>query len=94
MSNLCRGLPYPNIEKVELAIPVMCKTIISGVLDSDTLTDSLWALCYFSEGKKAKLMVIVKTGVAKNLIEIAKEESRIQTLIASLRVIGNITIGN
>ena len=47
ISNLCRGRPLPDLEKVRIAIPTLCKIIYSQT-DPDILADAAWALSYCS----------------------------------------------
>jgi len=47
ISNLIRGKPFPDWEKVKPALPVLQKHI-SEVFSHDVLSDALWTVSYIS----------------------------------------------
>lgn len=67
LSNLCRGRPPPNFEKVMRAVPSLAKVLIENDLD-DILVDVCWAISYLSDGGEERIPVILGTGVLNRLI--------------------------
>jgi len=59
LSNLCRGVPLPQYELIKPAISVLGRGILSGVLEGDGLSDSLWALANHCEGQKSRIQRLV-----------------------------------
>ncbi len=47
ISNLIRGKPFPDWEKVKPALPVLARHI-SEVFSPDVLSDALWTVSYIS----------------------------------------------
>jgi len=67
ISNLCRGKPLPELEKVEKATPTMA-AVMKRETDPDVLTDAAWALSYLSR-VESKLEAVVSTGVVPSLVQ-------------------------
>lgn len=67
LSNLCRGRPAPNFEKVQRAIPSLAKVVIENDCE-DILIDVCWAISYLSDGGEERIPVILATGVLNRLI--------------------------
>lgn len=71
VSNLCRGkqngyTPLPIVMKI---LPYLCNLIYKDE-DSEVVVDSLWGLCYISEGPPEYTEVLLKTGICKRIVEL------------------------
>lgn len=90
LSNFCRGKPQPEISQVESAIPVIVE-ILNGD-NEDAKVDALWALSYISDGEEDHVDAVLRSNVAKMLVEIVGVDSKMLT--PALRTVGNIVTGN
>jgi hypothetical protein len=94
LSNLCRGSPLPKYENVRSAIPILCRAIATGQLnDKEILADCCWAISYHSDSNKAKIQLVLDTGVVPRIIR-NLSESAMGLLIPSIRILGNISTGS
>jgi hypothetical protein len=59
ISNLCRGTPLPQYELIKPAVSVLGRAVLSGLLEGESLSDSLWALANHSEGQKSRIQRLV-----------------------------------
>ncbi len=91
LSNLCRGKPPPDFRLVGYALPILAAIIYS--LDTDVLTDALWALSYLSDGPNERLQAVLEAGVLQRVVELLSHQ---QATVAtpSLRTVGNIVTGD
>lgn len=48
LSNLCRGKPQPDFQKVRPALPIIASLIRND--DQEVIVDACWALSYLSDG--------------------------------------------
>ena len=69
LSNLCRGRPAPNFEKVKRAVPSLAKVLIENDVE-DILIDVCWAVSYLSDGGEERIPIIISTGVLPRLIQL------------------------
>lgn len=67
LSNLCRGRPAPDFEKVQRAIPSLAKVLIENDVD-DILIDVCWAMSYLSDGGEERIPIILSTNVLPRLV--------------------------
>lgn len=93
LSNLLRGAPLPNYEDIKSAVPVLCKSILSEVLDNETLSDAMWAISYMSETHKSRIQRVVETGVLPHIVKACRSDLLI-VVIPAMRIIGNVSAGN
>jgi importin subunit alpha-6/7 len=59
LSNLCRGAPLPHYDMIKPAISVIARAILSGFIEGDVLSDSLWVLASHCEGQKSRIQRLV-----------------------------------
>jgi len=90
ISNLCRGKPLPDLEKVEIATPTMA-AVIKRESDMDVITDAAWALSYLSR-VESKLDAVVESKVVPALVH-HLDNPYLSVLIPCLRTLGNIVTG-
>jgi len=87
-----------GFEMVSNTLPILSALLHSS--DSEVLRDSCWALSYLSEGTNDKIQAILDAGVGKTLTKIlsraanAVSSPNVETLLPSLRTIGNIVTGD
>lgn len=67
LSNLCRGRPAPDFNKVVRAIPSLSKVLIENDVD-DILIDVCWAMSYLSDGGEERIPIILSTNVLPRLV--------------------------
>ncbi len=67
LSNLVRGMPFPNLEQTIPAVPVVSK-MIKTQYDRDILTDASWSLAYLTRTKDY-IRRAIETGVIPNLVQ-------------------------
>jgi importin subunit alpha-1 len=91
LSNLCRGKPEPDFDKVRDSLPTLAALIYAQ--DKDVLTDALWALSYLSDGDHARLAAVLEAGVVKRVVELLTHPQLVVKTPA-LRMIGNIVTGD
>jgi len=94
ISTLCRGRPLPPVEKVESAIPTLCK-VIKSQTDKEVLTDAAWALSYLTRIEATARMVVDCPNTILALISLLSgQHLQIQITTPCLRILGNICTGN
>lgn len=54
LSNLCRGRPPPDFERIRRAIPALGKTLVEND-KNEILTDVCWAISYITDGGEDKI---------------------------------------
>ena len=91
LSNLCRGKPAPDFNKVSPALGTLAHLIFFD--DEEVLTDACWALSYLSDGNNDKIKAVVESGVVKRLVELLLHQS-VSVQTPSLRTVGNIVTGD
>lgn len=91
LSNICRGKPIVNIQKIYPALSLLAQIILSGKYPAVSV-DSIWALSYVSEGGNEHIDAVIKLGIIHQLIQILDYGSA-QAIFPVLRVIGNISTG-
>ena len=68
ISNLCRGIPPPNFEKVKIVLDLL--TMVLGSSESTPLiSDAAWALSYLSNGTKEQVEWLCKNGAIPKLLK-------------------------
>lgn len=67
LSNLCRGRPSPDFNKVKRALPSLAKVMIENDHE-EVLIDVCWAISYLSDGGEDKIPLILQTNVLPRVI--------------------------
>jgi importin subunit alpha-1 len=91
LSNLCRGRPAPDFNKVIPAIPTLVKILIENDVE-DILTDICWALSYLTDGGEDRIPFILSTNVLPRLVQLLLHPN-VSISVPSLRALGNIVTG-
>eukprot|EP01061_Rhynchopus_euleeides_P008690 TRINITY_DN17833_c1_g2_i1.p1 TRINITY_DN17833_c1_g2~~TRINITY_DN17833_c1_g2_i1.p1 ORF type:complete len:540 (+),score=158.97 TRINITY_DN17833_c1_g2_i1:44-1663(+) len=92
LSNLLRGKPTPDIEKVRMAFPALAYLVKHD--DEDVLIDALWAVSYATDGTDDRIEAIVDLKVGERLVQLLHDEStKIPVMCPTLRTVGNIVTG-
>jgi len=92
LSNLCRGRPAPDFNKVQRAIPSLAKVLIENDVE-DILIDVCWAMSYLSDGGEERIPVILATNVLPRMVQLLQHEN-IAVSVPCLRAIGNVVTGD
>eukprot|EP00760_Papus_ankaliazontas_P009038 PhM_4_TR13959/c1_g1_i14/m.31989 len=91
MSNLCRGKPVVDIEKVGPCLPTLV-----GLLqhyDDEVVTDACWAVSYLSDGPNDRVQRVIHSGAVPRLVHmLSAHQTQMQT--PAIRTIGNIVTGS
>lgn len=90
VSNLCRGRPFPALEKVAMAAPVMSQFLTHH--DNNVVVDATWGLSYLSDGPPERVQLVVDCNVLPRVIELMSGPSSVLKTPA-LRIVGNIASG-
>lgn len=91
LSNFCRGKPAPEFELVRPALMVLAQLLFAA--DEEVLVDACWALSYLSDGENVKIQEVLRTGIARRLVDLLMNPSpAVQT--PALRTVGNIVTGS
>lgn len=62
LTNLARGRPSPQYEKVKHVIPVIAESLKQNLIQNESMiSDCLWTLSSLSEGAKNRLQRIMET---------------------------------
>lgn len=77
--------------QVSLLLPTLAKLIYSD--DTETLSDSCWAISNLSDGPNDKIQAIIESGVVRRLVELLMHD-KVAVVSAALRAIGNIVTGD
>jgi importin subunit alpha-1 len=92
ISNLCRGKPAPPFDRVSMCLEALAFLVRSN--DKATLSDSLWALSYLTDGDDSKIeAVIAQPGVCESVVRLLSH-AEVSVKTPALRVVGNIVTGN
>lgn len=92
MQNLCQfAKPPPAQAKVNLALPVL-KHLVESSQDTETLSDACWAIHYLTMGAAERLHAVLKSGLAKPIVEFLKY-SDTRLVLPALQAACNITGG-
>jgi len=92
ISNLCRGRPIPKAAYVKAAIPTLFNAL-SSQTDSETLTDTAWALSYLSGYENTLGIVMSCSNAVPTLVSLLSHAS-LSIVIPCLRTLGNICAGD
>ena len=92
LSNLCRGRPSPQYQKVRRAIPSLTKVVIECNND-EIITDCCWALSYLSDGSKERIQDFIDQNLLKKMISLLGNE-KVAISVPCLRTVGNIVTGD
>jgi len=91
LSNMCRGKPAPDFNKVRGIVPTLARLI--QLNDEDLLTDACWALSYLSDGDNEHIQWVLENGVARRMTDLLLHRSlAVQT--PALRTVGNLLTGD
>lgn len=94
LSNLCRGSPLPEYEKVELAVQFIASFLETMTLPQATI-ECLSALSYQIVQKNNNLDLIVESGASKSIISRVCEGSLSEHgMVLSMKILGNVSVGN
>jgi len=92
ISNLCRGKPAPKFDRVSMCLEALAFLVRSN--DKATLSDTLWALSYLTDGDDSKIeAVIAQPGVCESVVRLLSH-AEVSVKTPALRVVGNIVTGN
>ena len=91
LSNLCRGKPEPDFDKVRGVLPTLAALIHAQ--DHDVLADALWALSYLSDGGYERISAVQASGALPRVLELMGHK---QAAVATpaLRVVANMVTGD
>jgi len=90
-SNLVRGKPAPDLERVRPLIPALARCMLSD--DEEVLSDACWGLSYLSDGSNDRIAAVLACGVATRLVEVMDSLSQ-KVMVPALRTLGNIVTGS
>ena len=92
LSNFCRGKPQPQLDRIQMAIPVLSE-LLKGKVDQEVLVDASWALSYISDGHDSRIQAVVDANTIPSLIEMLNSNI-VPMIVPALRTLGNIASGN
>jgi hypothetical protein len=89
--NLCRHKePPPGIETIVQLLPALY--LLINHADTSVLVDTVWALCYLTDGGNDQIQFVINSGVVPFIVTLlSHQEVKVQT--AALRAVGNIVTG-
>lgn len=90
ISNLCRGKPRPQFNRVSPALPLLISLLTSH--HTDTVMDAAWALSYLSDGSNDEIEVVVQAGAAPDLVALMRHPDP-KVVTPALRAVGNLCTG-
>ena len=91
LSNLCRGKPPAELEKVAISLPVLSQVLRHE--DEEVASDALWAISYITDGPNRVQPILECPGVLDAVVQ--RLDARAATLlIPAIRTIKNLTCGN
>jgi hypothetical protein len=85
ISNLCRGKPAPDFQKIKACIPFLNQAL--NYNDEDAATDACWALSYLSDGPNDQIQSIIKANVVPRVVQLMRSTST-KVVTPALRTIG------
>ncbi|KAJ3423868.1 importin alpha [Anaeramoeba flamelloides] len=91
VSSMCRGMPFPDYEKVKNAYKYfgyLCKETTT-----DLIVDACWGLSYLSSGNSEQIDDLIATECLPRLVELLGHSSP-RVLIPAIRAVGNVVTGN
>ncbi len=93
VSNLCRGRPRPPFDATLPIVPIIIA--LMGVDDTDTLTDALWAMSYYTddESSNSRIGAALNQGVLPALGALINTQDS-SALVRIITIIGNIVTGS
>ena len=91
MSNLCRGKPSPDWERIKACLPILAQCLHHS--DEQILSDACWGIAYTSDGTGDRFSAIIDFGIVPRLIQLLSHESK-DVQSPALRVVGNLVTGN
>lgn len=91
VSNLCRGKPQPDFNRVSMALPVLAQLI--NMNDRDVVADGCWAISYLSDGDNQQINTVLSSGVCNKLVQLLSSKY-VNIVIPALRSIGNFVTGD
>ncbi|KAJ6247577.1 importin alpha [Anaeramoeba flamelloides] len=90
-SNLCRGKPSPEFDRVKKIINFLAPYITAEV--TNTTIDATWCFCHLSNDSEEQINAILDVGILPTFVEMLSfDNPQIQT--PALKVLGNIATGN
>eukprot|EP01091_Cochliopodium_minus_P014985 TRINITY_DN5216_c0_g1_i2.p1 TRINITY_DN5216_c0_g1~~TRINITY_DN5216_c0_g1_i2.p1 ORF type:complete len:278 (-),score=46.76 TRINITY_DN5216_c0_g1_i2:490-1323(-) len=92
ISNLCRGNPQPDYEKVKRFYPFLKNVLQQD--DQDIIFDALWAVSYLSDGPNNRVQDVIDNGMAGLAVGFLRSLNSILLPVPALRILGNIVTGN
>eukprot|EP01133_Synstelium_polycarpum_P015512 gene15512-18423_t len=91
LSNLCRGKPLPEFDRVCPALPALSKLILSS--DEAILIDALCALSSMSAEDSEQIQAVIDTGVCRHISKFLAHPSH-KVRAPAIRIVGNIVTGD
>jgi hypothetical protein len=93
LSNMCRGKPYPDFEKISPCLPSLSKAI-SLSNDTEVLADTAWALSYLTDNTLHENIVRILSFIDLNRLVSLLAHPSTTVHVPILRVIGNLVSGD
>ena len=89
LSNLCKGKPAPDFEKVKRVIPTFAK-VINETEATEILNDICWTLSYLTDdGGDDRILVFLQCNIVPRLVVLLRH-SELIIAVPCLRTLGNI----
>lgn len=91
LSNLCRGKPSPDWEKVRPCCELLVH--LAHMDDEQVLIDTCWCIAYISDGTSDRVNAIINIGLVPRIVQLLSHTNGdIQS--PALRAVGNVVTGN
>lgn len=89
LSNLCKGKPAPDFEKVKRVIPTFAK-VLNETEASEILNDICWTLSYLTDdGGDDRVLIFLQSNIVVRLVALMRHQDLI-IAVPCLRTLGNI----
>eukprot|EP01118_Nematostelium_gracile_P016694 TRINITY_DN6975_c0_g1_i1.p1 TRINITY_DN6975_c0_g1~~TRINITY_DN6975_c0_g1_i1.p1 ORF type:complete len:512 (+),score=108.38 TRINITY_DN6975_c0_g1_i1:139-1536(+) len=89
ISNLTRGKPTPDFQKLKRLIPYLARSIHAQ--DREIIMDALWCFSYLTDADEDQIQIVLEAGITQRLLELLSDQ---YFQAPCIRIIGNILTGN